>query len=233
MSGTKEVHRPLLDIRDLAVHYRGTGGVVAAVRGVNVAVGAGETVALVGGSGSGKTTTAHAVVGLRLLVDRGYEIPVFELTSINAVSTEVAGIEFGADSRLQQLNAAWVAAPLSGSVGPPARPAAAHRPMRTCRRAPPGAPAGLDARGGPTIRRLFGEQLRPVQADPVRPVGPAGHLPGRVHGGGQRAAATGGGTGGPARVVDRRAQDRQVRAQPPVGGPPDDVVVPVRSADGA
>ncbi|MDA3644134.1 ABC transporter substrate-binding protein [Saccharopolyspora indica] len=47
----------------------------------------------------------------RLIVDRGYAIPVVELTSIIGQSGEVHGIEFGADSRLQQLNDAWVSGP--------------------------------------------------------------------------------------------------------------------------
>ncbi|MGW4533442.1 dipeptide ABC transporter ATP-binding protein [Nocardia sp. NPDC004340] len=50
----------LLDIRDLAVRF----GAREVVRGVDVQVARGETVALVGESGSGKSLTARAVLGL-------------------------------------------------------------------------------------------------------------------------------------------------------------------------
>ncbi|SDS96347.1 peptide/nickel transport system ATP-binding protein [Friedmanniella luteola] len=55
---------PLLALQGLHVAYRSRARTVAAVRGVDLTVGAGETVALVGESGSGKSTTAHALLGL-------------------------------------------------------------------------------------------------------------------------------------------------------------------------
>lgn len=57
---------PLLQVRDLRVHFplRGRGGVVKAVDGVSFDVPAGRTVALVGESGCGKSTTAYAILGL-------------------------------------------------------------------------------------------------------------------------------------------------------------------------
>ncbi|MGW2826557.1 dipeptide ABC transporter ATP-binding protein [Streptomyces sp. NPDC001443] len=60
---------PLLEIRGLSVSYRTRGGTVAAVRGVDLDVWPGQVTAVVGGSGSGKSTTAHAIT--RLLPDSG------------------------------------------------------------------------------------------------------------------------------------------------------------------
>jgi peptide/nickel transport system ATP-binding protein len=54
----------LLRVDDLSVGYRSRRTTVNAVRDVSFTVAAGETVALVGGSGSGKSTTAHSIVRL-------------------------------------------------------------------------------------------------------------------------------------------------------------------------
>jgi oligopeptide transport system ATP-binding protein len=65
------VSAPLLDVTGLAVHFplRGgflgrTHGAVRAVDGVSFTIAAGETLALVGESGCGKSTTGYAVLGM-------------------------------------------------------------------------------------------------------------------------------------------------------------------------
>ncbi|ARJ05715.1 ABC transporter ATP-binding protein [Cnuibacter physcomitrellae] len=56
--------KPLLEIKGLEVGFRNQGGVVPAVRGVDITLNAGQTLAIVGESGSGKSTTAHAIINL-------------------------------------------------------------------------------------------------------------------------------------------------------------------------
>ncbi|MEU6364446.1 ABC transporter ATP-binding protein [Streptomyces sp. NPDC046931] len=54
----------LLDVRDLHVEFRTRDGIARAVNGVSYAVDAGETLAVLGESGSGKSVTAQAVMGI-------------------------------------------------------------------------------------------------------------------------------------------------------------------------
>ena len=54
----------LISIRDLTIHYFTDEGVVKAVNGLSLSVGAGETVGLVGETGAGKTTTALGIMNL-------------------------------------------------------------------------------------------------------------------------------------------------------------------------
>ena len=54
----------VLDVRDLSVEFATHGGAVHAVRGVDFQVHRGETLAIVGESGCGKSTAVQAVMGL-------------------------------------------------------------------------------------------------------------------------------------------------------------------------
>ncbi|MFJ5221842.1 ABC transporter ATP-binding protein [Streptomyces sp. NPDC088400] len=54
----------LLEVRDLRVEFRTRDGIVRAVNGVTYSVEAGETLAVLGESGSGKSVTAQAVMGI-------------------------------------------------------------------------------------------------------------------------------------------------------------------------
>ena len=60
---------PLLEVKDLRIELVTPAGVVRAVDGVSFTVDQGETVTLIGESGSGKSTTAMGV--LRLLPEGG------------------------------------------------------------------------------------------------------------------------------------------------------------------
>ncbi|MEU4351200.1 ABC transporter ATP-binding protein [Streptomyces sp. NPDC023838] len=54
----------LLEVRDLQVEFRTRDGIAKAVNGVTYSVAAGETLAVLGESGSGKSVTAQAVMGI-------------------------------------------------------------------------------------------------------------------------------------------------------------------------
>ena len=55
---------PILHVRDLAVEFHVEGGALRAVRGVEFRVSQGETLAIVGESGCGKSSALQAVMGL-------------------------------------------------------------------------------------------------------------------------------------------------------------------------
>ena len=68
MSENKE----FLEIKDLVVEYKSDGQIVHAVNGVNLKLGRGRTLGLVGETGAGKTTIAKSI--LRILPDVGCKI---------------------------------------------------------------------------------------------------------------------------------------------------------------
>ena len=60
----EQARAPLLDLKGLVTEFRTETGLVRAVKGVDLIIGQGETVALVGESGSGKSVTSLSVMRL-------------------------------------------------------------------------------------------------------------------------------------------------------------------------
>ena len=63
-AGSTTERPPVLAVEGLTVSFRAVAGDVPAVRGIDLAVGAGVTVALVGESGSGKSASVIGMLGL-------------------------------------------------------------------------------------------------------------------------------------------------------------------------
>lgn len=59
-----EEQNTILEVKDLSISFKTTAGMVNAIRGVNLSVKRGQTVAIVGESGSGKSVTTKAVMGI-------------------------------------------------------------------------------------------------------------------------------------------------------------------------
>ena len=60
---------PLLEIENLATHFRTDGGIVKAVDDISLAIEEGKTLGIVGESGSGKSVASYSI--MRLLSGNG------------------------------------------------------------------------------------------------------------------------------------------------------------------
>jgi oligopeptide/dipeptide ABC transporter ATP-binding protein len=82
----------LLEIKDAQVEFGGPGGSVRALDGVSLTVNPGETVAVVGESGCGKTTLARAVLGLQSLVGGGIDLAGEAVKGVAPTNAERVGM---------------------------------------------------------------------------------------------------------------------------------------------
>ena len=57
-------HSPLLDIRNLSVHFRTESGIIKSVDNISFKLSKGETLGIVGESGSGKSVTSLSIMQL-------------------------------------------------------------------------------------------------------------------------------------------------------------------------
>src|SRR4029079_3101333 len=56
--------QPLLEVKDLKVHFETEDGIVQAVDGISYSVGRGHALGIVGHAGSGKSVSSMTVMGL-------------------------------------------------------------------------------------------------------------------------------------------------------------------------
>ena len=102
----------LLDVRDLAIHYRTGAGPVQAVDGIDFTIQPGEALGLVGESGCGKTTAAKAM--LKLLPPNG-EIP---RGAIDFAGRDLVPLTGEAMRRVRWKEIAWISQAAMNALDP-------------------------------------------------------------------------------------------------------------------
>lgn len=90
--GARGSRMSLLAIEDAAVEFQSPGGSVRALDGVSLTVESGQTVAVVGESGCGKTTLARAVLGLQPLKSGRIRLMDREIKGTNRLNASQVGM---------------------------------------------------------------------------------------------------------------------------------------------
>lgn len=107
---------PVVVAKDVSVEFPSPHGAVRAVDGVSMQLGGGETVALVGESGCGKTTFARAVLGLQPLAGGEIYVAGAKVQGVARSNAERVGMVW--QDPYASLDPRW---PIARSVAEPAR----------------------------------------------------------------------------------------------------------------
>ncbi|WP_133852949.1 ABC transporter ATP-binding protein [Labedaea rhizosphaerae] len=99
-------------IRDLRKNYETKTGTVAAVRGVDLAIGTGEVVAVLGPNGAGKSTTVATILGLTQ--PSAGTVEVFGKTPRDAVTEGLVGAMLQQGNLLEDVTVAEVIGMIAG-----------------------------------------------------------------------------------------------------------------------
>ncbi|HET6449607.1 MAG TPA: ABC transporter ATP-binding protein [Conexibacter sp.] len=138
-----------IQLRGLRKTYRSPEGPVEAVRGIDVSVAAGETVALLGPNGAGKSTTIDMLLGLAT-PDAG-EVSVFGRTPADAVADGAVGAMLQTGELIRDLDVRELIA-MVASLYP--RPLAIEETIALC---------GLEDVVGRRTQKLSGGQTQRVR----------------------------------------------------------------------
>lgn len=112
----------VLEVRDAQVAFPVTGGEIRALDGVSLRVGKGETVAVVGESGCGKTTLAKAILGLQPLTGGEIVLGGERVEGIHREQARRVGMVW--QDPFASLNPRW---PVARSVQEPLQISGQHR----------------------------------------------------------------------------------------------------------
>jgi peptide/nickel transport system ATP-binding protein len=136
---------PLLSVSDAVVEFHAPGGSIRALDGVSLQVNRGETVAVVGESGCGKTTLARAVLGLQPLNNGAIQVLDKAVRGVQPRAAERIGMVW--QDPYASLDPRW-------TVGK-----SANEPARLCRKAISTAEVFREVGLDPSMSSRFPHQL--------------------------------------------------------------------------